>query len=236
MDVRIRSRKRVVDWLGHADCSSCSLAGRLCQQLPRSRQDGVPLPVDSLTYGTEMPLYSVGDEAPFVFAVREGLLKLTQIASNGMPRIVRFLRGGEVGGLEALAGGPYRHTAVAIVPTLVCRIPVDMLQEEGGQDLILSPHIFQHWLRSMDDADKFITQLSTGPAPGRVARCLLHVLSTPEQDSCVALSREDMSALLSVTMETVSRTVADFKRQGLLQEGKGRFNFDREGLMSLAAQ
>lgn len=236
MDARTRSRKRVVDWLGHADCSACSLAGRLCQQLPRARQDGAPLPVDSLTYGADMRLYKAGDEAPFVFAVREGLLKLTQLAGNGMPRIVRFLRAGEVGGLEALAGGPYRHTAVAILPTVVCRIPVEMLQDEGGQEIILSPHIFQHWLRTVDDADTFITQLSTGPAQGRVARCLLQVLSAPGQDNCVALSREDMSALLSVTMETVSRTVADLKRQGLLQEGRGRFKFDREGLMHLAAQ
>lgn len=237
MDTVIKARKRLVDWLGQADCSACALGGEaVCQDLPRARRDGAPAPIDQLTYGAHMALYSEGDAAPYVFAVRDGLLKMTQLAGNGTRRIVRFLQAGQMAGLEALGGGPYRHTVETIRPTLVCRIPVAVLKEGAGNGMALSPRLFQLWLRSLDDADKIIRQLSTGASPGRVVRFLLYALSGPDDDSCVALSREDMSAVLSVAMETVSRTIADLKRQGLLREVNGRFHFNRAGLLPLAAE
>ena len=227
----------MVDWLGHADCADCA-EGRngVCRDLPLVRRDGVSAPIDRLTYSAKMPIYGEGDAAHYVYAVREGLLKLSQVAGNGTPRIVRFLRPGQLAGMEALAGEPYRHTVETLLPTQLCRIPVTALEEGPARETVLSPRLFRHWLRAMDDADAVIAQLSTGAAQGRVARFMLYVLSEAGEDSCVALSRDDMSALLSVTMETVSRTVADFKRQGWVQEHGGRFHFDRQGLTPIGAQ
>lgn len=235
MDTRTRSRKRVVDWQAHTNCAECSLArgeSFQCALLPRREGGGAP--IDKLAYGARTSLYGEGDPAHFIYVIREGLLKLTQLAINGMPRIVRFLHKGQLAGLEALSGGPYRHTAEAILPAVVCRVPLESFRNHG-HDPSIAPHLFSLWQRTTDDADMVITQLSTGTAQGRVARFLLHVLSEGKEDHCVALSREDMSALLSVTVETVSRTVAEFKRQGLLQESKGVFHFDRRALAPLAA-
>ena len=64
-----------------------------------------------------------------------------------------------------------------------------------------------------------------------MVRCLLHTLSEPGSRSCSAMGREDIAALTSVTVETVSRIVAEFKRQGTLVEQRGQFSFDREALL-----
>ena len=194
------------------------------------------MPVDILTYGARTQLYAEGDAAAYVFAVKSGMLKLTQSGGNGTARIVRFLGAGQVAGFEALAGGPYRHSVESVLPTLVCRIPVDPLQQGVTNDPALTPQLFHLWLRTLDDAEKVITQLSTGGAQGRIARLLLNILSEAGDDNCVSLSREDMAALLSVTIETVSRIIAEFKRQGILLEAKGRMQFDREALAPLARQ
>jgi CRP-like cAMP-binding protein len=41
----------------------------------------------------------------------------------------------------------------------------------------------------------------------------------PQRTECHRLSREDTAALLGLTVETVSRVFAEFKRQGWLVEG-----------------
>ncbi|HHL45885.1 MAG TPA: helix-turn-helix domain-containing protein, partial [Gammaproteobacteria bacterium] len=39
-----------------------------------------------------------------------------------------------------------------------------------------------------------------------------------ESSQCELFSREDMGAMLGLTTETASRTIADFKRRGLLAQ------------------
>jgi CRP-like cAMP-binding protein len=120
------------------------------------------------------------------------------------------------------------------VATNVCRIPGESLIEINRERSALFGELMRRWQGSLDRADEVITQLSTGTAQGRVARFLLNTLSDPAGNTCVALTREDLASLLSLTIETVSRTVAEFKRRGLLEERRGLFYFDRPGLAHAA--
>jgi CRP/FNR family transcriptional regulator, anaerobic regulatory protein len=57
-----------------------------------------------------------------------------------------------------------------------------------------------------------------------------------EQTSeCTLFSREDMGAMLGVTTETASRTIAEFKRQSLLVEtSTNHFLLDVRNLQRIA--
>jgi CRP-like cAMP-binding protein len=74
------------------------------------------------------------------------------------------------------------------------------------------------WQRALSEADAWLTELSTGSARQRVARLLLRLVRDRETSECQLFSREDMGAMLGVTTETASRTIAEFKRQSLLVE------------------
>jgi CRP-like cAMP-binding protein len=228
-------RCRDTHWLGQANCKMCALRkGALFAGLPDQALDRLLMPVDQMVFGAKAVLYQEGEPAHHVFSIREGLVKLIQVAPNGSSRIVRFLSAGDAAGLEALSDGRYRHTAEAIVATDICRIPAENLVEINRQYSALFEELMRRWQNSLDRADEVITQLSTGTAQGRVARFLLNTLSDPEGDTCIALTRDDLASLLSLTIETVSRTVAEFKRRGLLEERRGMFYFDRPGLAHAA--
>lgn len=55
------------------------------------------------------------------------------------------------------------------------------------------------------------------------------------EGTCELFSREDVGAMLGVTTETASRTIAEFRRQGLLTPiGPNRFRCDRDALREMA--
>jgi CRP-like cAMP-binding protein len=69
-----------------------------------------------------------------------------------------------------------------------------------------------------------------------VARLLLRLVKDREPPECHLFGREDLGAMLGITTETASRTIAEFKRQGLLSDlGGGRYRVDTEKLAALAA-
>ncbi|MDD5297753.1 MAG: Crp/Fnr family transcriptional regulator [Rhodocyclaceae bacterium] len=230
MTNRSHPRCREINWQGQANCKVCTLRkGLLFARLPDEALDGL-LSVERMVHGAKAVLYQEGEPALHLYSVREGLVKLVQRAPNGSSRIVRLLKSGDVAGLESLSDGRYRHTAEAILPTHLCRIAAEGLSAIRHRYSELSDELMQRWQQSLDRADEVITQLSTGTAQGRVARVLLYTLSEPGSNRCVALTRDDLAALLSLTVETVSRTVAEFKRQGIVNEEHGVFHFDRLGL------
>ena len=80
----------------------------------------------------------------------------------------------------------------------------------------------------------WITQLSTGSARQRVARLLQMLSCDLDTNECHLFNREDMGAMLGITTETASRTIADFKRSGiLLEKSHGRYVVDMDNIKAL---
>ncbi|MDT8282747.1 MAG: helix-turn-helix domain-containing protein, partial [Gammaproteobacteria bacterium] len=98
---------------------------------------------------------------------------------------------------------------------------------------ILHKDLMVRWQKALTDADIWLTYLSTGTAKKRMAGLLLLLL---EDDSaeCHLFSREDIGSILSITVETASRTLSEFKRLKLIKEIRSNhFNLDIEGLTRL---
>jgi len=99
----------------------------------------------------------------------------------------------------------------------------------------LHRELMTRWQRALSEADAWLTELSTGSARQRVARLLLRLVRDRATSDCQLFSREDMGAMLGITTETTSRTIAEFKRQGLVVEGdSSRFLLDVPNLQRIA--
>ncbi len=206
-------------WEGQADCLSCTLRNSvLFAGLEGSDFDLIHQPIDLYALPPGSTLYRAGDTGDRMYTIRTGILKLVQYLPDGTQRIVRLLRATDVAGMEALLGEPYQHDAVVLQPTETCSLPVSVVTALSRTNPVLHKELLKRWQKALTEADAWLTELSTGSAKQRVARLLLRLVSNEQTSECTLFSREDMGAMLGITTETASRTIAEFKRQSLLVE------------------
>lgn len=225
-------------WQGLANCKGCGIRDMaLFADLRREDFTLIHLPIDELRYAAGAPLYHIGDAPDAVFTIRSGLIKLEQYSAGGGRRIVRLLRPGDTAGLEAVLQQPYAHTAVALRPALTCRIPIAVIDRLSQETPRLQKQLMQRWSQAVERADAFLVELGTGSARARVARLFITLVDDDPDSCCDLFGREDVGAMLGVTTETASRTVAEFKRQKLVEElSPNRFRCDLDGLEDAAAE
>lgn len=208
-----------VTWAGRADCAQCAIRSRvLFADVSNEELEHILLTIDDMAYAPHSVLYQAGEKGDSMFTIRRGLVKLVQYLPNGAQRIVRLLKTGDVAGLELAVGRTYKHAAIALNETHVCRIPKSAIEHMGADNPLLCHQFMVRWQRNIDEADRTITEFSTGPADVRIARLLLHLALPGEDGHCQVMGREDMGSILGITTETASRVMADFKRRGLLLE------------------
>ncbi len=209
-------------WEGASQCRNCGIRHlALFADLQEGDFTLIHEPIEDLHYKAGTVLYRPGEPPTHVFTVRSGLLKLTQYLAGGTQRIVRLLKQGDVAGLEAVLGEAYQHAAMALQPVDVCRIPVTAIQRLDTQTPRLHYQLMQRWQRALQEADTWLTELSTGTARARVARLLLRQAEASADGTFELLGREDVGAILGMTTETASRVIADYKRSGYVQDVNG---------------
>lgn len=178
--------------------------------------------IDDLVFQSGSMIYRHGDEGHALFTVRRGLVKLMRELPGGEQRVVRLLKVGDLAGIEAAIGSSYKHTAIAIGETELCRIPAPVIEQLEITHPTLALQLMVRWQNNLDDADRALVEFSTGTAEVRVARLLLHLSSLSHDDTCADIGRQDMGSMLGITTETASRVMADFRRRGAIGEtGRG---------------
>lgn len=224
-------------WTGVADCRACAIRGSvLFAGLDEKDFDELHRPIDQLTCAPGAHIYTADDPGRTLFTIRSGLVKLTRFLPDGSQRIVRILRRNDVMGLEALLGNDYAHTAIAMQETELCRLPVEAVRHLSQRNGRLYDELMARWHRALSDADRWIAEFSTGTARERIARLLLWLAELDEHEACQLFSREDLGAVLGLTTETASRTMAEMKRQGLICEPRSnRFLLDTVNLRRLVS-
>jgi CRP/FNR family transcriptional regulator len=222
-------------WSGEADCKNCALRDSvLFAGLQETDFEKIHQPINQFLLQPGHVLYHAGDQGDRMFTVRSGLIKLVQYLPDGSQRIVRLVRKADVTGLEALLDKPYQHDALVMQPTEICCLPVSTVQVLSKDNPDLHIELLNRWQRALSEADAWLTELSTGPAKERVARLLRRLVQDADPPMCTLFGREDLGAMLAITTETASRTIAEFKRKGLLTDlGSNRFAVDKVQLEAL---
>lgn len=215
-------------WTGVADCLNCNIRQSvLFAGLEERDFNEIHRPIDQLNYAAGAMIYRAGENGVSLFTVRTGLVKLSHFLPEGNQQIVRLLRKTDILGLECMQAEVYQHTAIALQPTEVCRLPAACVKRLLRSNQRLFHTVMAHWYRALSDADRWITELSTGTARERVIRLLLWLSELETGKSCSLFSREDLGAVLGLTTETASRMMAELKRQALIRESSpNRFSFD----------
>lgn len=172
-----------------------------------------------VTYAPHEVIYHQGSAARCVTFITAGLLKLVVHLPSGRTRIVRFHRCGSILGLGGLLEEVNEHTAVALTPVTALRLPLSAVQRLRQDDPETYISLIERWHGYLKEADIWITQFSTGPIRGRVARLLAFLAGFNRESSSnqvQLLTCDEMGSVLGVTSESTSRILAEFKRKQIL--------------------
>ncbi len=166
-------------------------------------------------------IFRESDRVDKVFIILSGMVKLLSYLPNGRARIVRLHGPNHWFGLEGLVGHPYEHTAVAVEDVKVAYVTMKALHLFERDNPQQYGQILKHGYKHLAQADRWIMDFSTGGIKPRVAR-LVDFLSTLEYGESSGmvelLTVHEMADMLGVTPESVSRILAEFKRNNTLHK------------------
>ena len=173
-------------------------------------------------YRRNQILFFEGGSAQHLFALHTGLVKMVKSLENGKDRITGVLFPGELFGLESLTDLAYPITAVALRDCEICAAP----REDFATYLQTNPDLAIGMVRflvgELERVRTQVTDMSFKDARMKVATFLLSLLShdTPETSGnltlTLPLSRQEISEVLELSPETVSRTLSAFRREQLV--------------------
>lgn len=197
--------------------------------LPADALAEIDVHIDALRLKKDSTFVLEGQTGGFLYTVQAGLARLERSTAQGARRVVRLYGRGDIVGLEALLGRPYTGSAITLGEVELCRIPTALVRDFSARFPALTEDLMRRWQSALDEADEWLSELSVGSARYRALRLLQKLLRYFDSGIVVLPGRSDIGAMLNVTLETASRLISEFKREGLLEgEGPRWFRIDPE--------
>lgn len=220
-------------------CAGCEVRrSALFGALDDATLDSIHAHIDDVPVAADGVIYGQGDPGTSVFTVRSGIVRFERATARGDRRIVRLAGRGDLIGQEVLMKRPYADDAVACTDVQLCRIPRGLVDRLGDENSALLRELMARLQRALDDAEAWVAELAMGPARRRVLRLLDKLSEHADASGSVWLPRrEEMGAMLDMTVETASRLVSQLRREGVLaRDGKRVARLDRDALQRALQQ
>jgi CRP/FNR family transcriptional regulator, nitrogen oxide reductase regulator len=187
-------------------------------------------------------IYRQGDPADRFLVIATGLVKLLRFGPDGRPVVHDLVTPGEsFGALEALGDLAHDHDAVVVRSGCLLGVSTGdfraMVREIPG----VAEAALGITVRRLREARGAVDALSTLPVEGRLAATLLRLarkIGAVEQGGVrlsLGLSQGDLAAMAATSPESVSRTLAAWRRRGLVTSEGGMVLRDVAALERLAA-
>ncbi len=208
-----------------ATCHNCSARtrclvdaadGAMVERLERSVLRRLPLLRHEVLFRRDEPCFQL-------YAVRDGQFKSQRGAPGAASQVLGFYMPGELLGLEALDSGVYGCDAVALTDSVVCVLPYPSLTRLLAKEAHLQQQFHRLMGKQIERQQSIMLLLGSARAPQRLAAFLLDqaARSALRGESPTKLqlrmSREDIGAYLGLTVESVSRLLSRFRRDGVLR-------------------
>ena len=210
------------------DCSTCPVRDRAaCSVLSDSERGALARSGRSRKLRRGELLFAAGDENVACATLLRGALKVAAVDEEGTERILALVHpAGFIGELFA----PFAHyDVVALTDSELCLFP----KSELGRAVELNPRLAQALLRrSQEDllqSRELLALSGRRSASAKVAGLLTGLAEAASDSSCHAakafelpLTRGEIAGMLGLTIETVSRTITKFERDGVIRRKGAR--------------
>lgn len=202
-----------------AVCQACGVRQfALFGALDEAALDRIHQHIADLRIEPGQRVFGAQDPGQAVYTVRGGVVRLERVSESGERRILRLAGRTDLIGLEAMLGQRYAADAVACTTVEVCRIPRSLIQDLSSREPQLVMDLMKRWQRALDDSEEWLAELATGQARRRMLRLLLKLSEYADPAGLVWLPmRDEMGAMLDMTVETASRIVSMLRREGVIE-------------------
>lgn len=167
-------------------------------------------------------LFSQGDSHLSLFEICVGQFKTAHADRGGRQQVTGFHLPGDLMGQDGIDTGHHCVGAVALEESVVCTLAYERLGAlcHGTPSLL---HEFHRLLsREIVHDQSMMLMLGTARAEGRVAAFMLdlmrrlHGAGWSASALVLSMTRQDIGSYLGLTLETVSRTLAKLRADGVL--------------------
>ena len=173
-------------------------------------------------YRKNQILFFEGGVAQHLFALHTGLVKMVKSLENGKDRITGVLFPGQLFGLEALSDPTYPIAAVTLRDSEICAASRDEIVTflQSNPDIALG--MVRFLVAEIGRVRAQVTDMSFKDARMKLATFLLSLVTSepaPHNEPitlALPLSRQEISEVLELSPETISRTLASFRLQQLI--------------------
>jgi CRP-like cAMP-binding protein len=175
-----------------------------------------------------------------VYMIKEGRVRLYHITANGQEVTTAVLVPGQLFGLGALFGkGGDATFAEALDDTVICDAAAQDFINMMARHPVLMAKVMMAMARQMLRLESTIESIVSRPVAARLADLLITLAEQAERSSSGAIlvpsySHEEMGKMIGATRESVSRTLGDWRRAGIITMQGRRILVQKPG--SLRAQ
>ena len=172
-------------------------------------------------------LIHAGDPAERVYTILDGMLMVSRLGLDGRRQVLSFMFPGHFVGLTA--SRVYNFTIEAVVPSVVAGQPRKLLDRRLASDRAAERAFIAMTYRAMDNLIDLVFSLCQRTARERLAVFVLYLrhryllaagLALADDQAMrlvpLPMSRVDIADFTGLKKETVSRSLAQLEREGLL--------------------
>lgn len=178
-------------------------------------------------YAEGQVIFAAGEPAQRLYIVATGKVKLERTAMSGRDILLDLLTSGEFFGSLAQRGdAAYRESATAQTTCCVLNAAADRFRTMLHRYPPIALAALELTTARLRAAQELLEQQSGRSAEARIAALLLKLgdkLGEPHDGALLIqtpLSRQDIADMAGTTIETASRVLSAWRRDGLVQSGR----------------
>lgn len=167
-------------------------------------------------FAQDREIFCEGGGAEYFYKVLSGAVRTCKFLADGRRQIDAFYVPGDIFGLEP--GANHALSAEAVTDCTVIAYRKNKLDMFAADDRDLSHALVSFAMRGMVQAQQHSLLLGRRSAVEKVTRFLLDWAKKSEGHEIVSLvmTRQDIADYLGLTIETVSRTLSQLERDGVI--------------------
>ncbi|MGF2385476.1 Crp/Fnr family transcriptional regulator [Lentilactobacillus otakiensis] len=198
--------------------------------LPEDQKTEVAKLVVQHEYPKGTIIYLAGDTVGHFMILEAGQVKISQVAANGKEQLLKVLQPGDFDGEAALFNGDQRNvTATALVDSNVCQIEQGAFQKLLQQSPQLSVSLLATMSQQINNLQEEKTLSSTADMAGKLAKYLVETgAALDENPFKLPLKKKDIATYLGTTPETISRTLKQLSKKGLIEANGSKIKIVNE--------
>ncbi len=167
-------------------------------------------------------IYQAGDEFRNLYAIRSGSVKIYSINEQGDEQITSFHMSGDLIGFDAIADNEHLSFAQALETSSIAELPYQELMQLSIQYPCINMYLLKVISAEISTKKNLMMMISKQTAEQRVAAFLLHIYDDLSSRNLVrnqitlSMTRYEIGNYISLTIETISRVLARFKKEGII--------------------